>query len=229
MHGRTLALAICALSASVTLSATGANAAAIVNGGFEADAASVPLNGVYFGAITGWNSPSYLTSAGYYNATPPEGRVFALIGNGIDTGGYHLSQTITGLNSGSRYTVTFSLASEDFVIPGTVEQVDVFMSSGSSSALQTFSAPVSSNTTPFGLGPLWDHWSSFNYSFVANASTATIDFMQTAATTGSGDTGLDKVSIALAGGVPEPATWAMMILGFGAAGSMIRRRKAVVA
>ena len=31
------------------------------------------------------------------------------------------------------------------------------------------------------------------------------------------------------GGVPEPATWAMMIIGFGAAGSVIRRRKAVVA
>jgi hypothetical protein len=30
-------------------------------------------------------------------------------------------------------------------------------------------------------------------------------------------------------GVPEPATWAMMIIGLGAAGSMIRRRKAVVA
>ena len=31
------------------------------------------------------------------------------------------------------------------------------------------------------------------------------------------------------GAVPEPATWAMMIMGFGAAGSMIRRRKAVIA
>lgn len=31
------------------------------------------------------------------------------------------------------------------------------------------------------------------------------------------------------GGVPEPATWTMMIIGFGAAGSMIRRRKAVIA
>ena len=30
-------------------------------------------------------------------------------------------------------------------------------------------------------------------------------------------------------GIPEPATWAMMIIGFGAAGSVIRRRKAVVA
>ncbi|MBX3485890.1 PEPxxWA-CTERM sorting domain-containing protein [Phenylobacterium sp.] len=31
------------------------------------------------------------------------------------------------------------------------------------------------------------------------------------------------------GGVPEPATWALMILGFGAAGSALRRRKAVTA
>ena len=32
-----------------------------------------------------------------------------------------------------------------------------------------------------------------------------------------------------AGAIPEPATWAMMIIGFGAAGSMIRRRKVAVA
>ena len=29
------------------------------------------------------------------------------------------------------------------------------------------------------------------------------------------------------GGVPEPATWAMMILGFGGVGAMVRRRRAV--
>lgn len=29
------------------------------------------------------------------------------------------------------------------------------------------------------------------------------------------------------GGIPEPATWAMMIIGFGAAGSMLRRRRTV--
>ncbi len=32
-----------------------------------------------------------------------------------------------------------------------------------------------------------------------------------------------------AGAVPEPASWALMIIGFGATGSMIRRRKAAVA
>ena len=33
----------------------------------------------------------------------------------------------------------------------------------------------------------------------------------------------------LRGGVPEPASWGLMILGFGAAGSMLRRRKAALA
>ena len=210
----------------VAVSAGAAHALGIVNGGFEADAASVPAGGVLFGPITGWNNPAaYLTSAGYYSAAPPEGRIFALIGGGIDTSGYHLNQTITGLTPGSRYTVKFALASEDFVIPGTVEQVDVFMSTGSGSALQTFSAPVSSNATPFGPGPLWDHWAYFNYSFVANATSATIDFQQTAATLGAGDTGLDNVSISAA--VPEPAAWTLMLIGFGALGATLRgaRRK----
>ena len=45
---------------------------------------------------------------------------------------------------------------------------------------------------------------------------------------GDGHIILDNVSLSV-GVVPEPATWAMMIIGFGAAGSMIRRRKAVVA
>ena len=43
--------------------------------------------------------------------------------------------------------------------------------------------------------------------------------------------GIDNISFEISragpGGVPEPTIWAMMILGFGAAGSMIRRRRAV--
>jgi hypothetical protein len=46
----------------------------------------------------------------------------------------------------------------------------------------------------------------------------------------TGNTSIDNLE-AITGGavVPEPATWAMMIIGFGAAGSMIRRRKPAVA
>lgn len=227
MNSKFLSVTCGLLGATLALSATCAEAAGIVNGGFEADAALVPLSGVYYGAITGWNGPGYLTSAGYYSATPPEGRIFALVGGGIDSSGYHLSQTITGLTPGRAYSVHFSLASEDFVIPGTVEQVNVWMSSGSGSALELFSAPVSSNATPYGPGPLWDHWGAFDYSFIAGASSATIDFQQTAATSGAGDTGLDKISLT---SVPEPAAWTMMLVGVGGLGVALRsRRKAVFA
>ena len=45
--------------------------------------------------------------------------------------------------------------------------------------------------------------------------------------------GLDNIAFDVraitTGGVPEPATWAMMILGLGAAGSLIRRRRAALA
>ena len=43
------------------------------------------------------------------------------------------------------------------------------------------------------------------------------------------NTGLDNVqinAIPAAAGVPEPASWALMIMGFGAAGAMLRRRRA---
>ena len=96
-------------------------------------------------------------------------------------------------------------------------------SAGSSSASQIFSAPVSSNATPVSLGPLWDNWAYFNYNFVANATSATLNFQQTAATAGSGDTGIDDVSIS-GGAVPEPATWAMMLAGFAGVGAIMRRR-----
>lgn len=40
---------------------------------------------------------------------------------------------------------------------------------------------------------------------------------------------LDNVLLDSTAAVPEPATWAMMILGFGAAGTMMRRRRAALA
>jgi len=36
-------------------------------------------------------------------------------------------------------------------------------------------------------------------------------------------------NVIVTGGVPEPATWAMMLMGFGGLGAVLRRRKAVLA
>ncbi len=40
---------------------------------------------------------------------------------------------------------------------------------------------------------------------------------------------MDNLTINAAGGVPEPATWAMMIAGFGLAGATLRRRRVALA
>jgi PEP-CTERM motif len=40
-----------------------------------------------------------------------------------------------------------------------------------------------------------------------------------------GSTAIDNLTIGVAGAVPEPATWAMMLLGFGMMGAAVRRRR----
>jgi hypothetical protein len=74
-------------------------------------------------------------------------------------------------------------------------------------------------TGPFG--------SQSNFSgLVALSAGSTFDFRVNRA----GDYYYDSTGLSASiTAVPEPATWAMMIIGFGAAGSMIRRRRAVVA
>ena len=46
--------------------------------------------------------------------------------------------------------------------------------------------------------------------------------------TGGDDTAfIDQVALGAAAGVPEPGAWALMIVGFGMAGSLFRRRRAL--
>jgi hypothetical protein len=63
------------------------------------------------------------------------------------------------------------------------------------------------------------------YEFVATASKARVSFVG-----GSRLTNLvvDTVELVrIAGAVPEPATWAMLIAGFGMVGFSVRRRRAM--
>lgn len=204
-----------------------ANAATIVNGGFEAQEAGIPVGGDVFTAVTGWNTSNILIATGFYGAVAPEGRIFALAGNGVDDGGGSLSQTITGLTIGQTYVVSFELGGEEWVIPGATEQVEVSMLSGSATASAIFSAPISSNLSAFSGGPLWDHWAFFSFDFIASAVSAEIQFQQTSATAGSGDTGVDNVSISERGftGVPEPLTLSLFGAGLAGAIALSRRRK----
>jgi choice-of-anchor C domain-containing protein len=77
--------------------------------------------------------------------------------------------------------------------------------------------PASFNDT--GFDKLNMGWVLKSFSFVANGTTSTLTFVDT--DTGPYGPALDNVSVVA---VPEPATWAMMILGFFGIGFMAYRR-----
>jgi len=62
-------------------------------------------------------------------------------------------------------------------------------------------------------------WTRFAFNFIADGTSNTINFSEI---NGPSYIGLDDVSVTA---VPEPATWAMMILGFAGVGFMAYRRK----
>jgi len=64
----------------------------------------------------------------------------------------------------------------------------------------------------------------FSQTFVANSSSTILTFIDTRGAFNAGIY-LDDVSVDAVAAVPEPSTWAMMILGFGGVGFMAYRRK----
>lgn len=72
-------------------------------------------------------------------------------------------------------------------------------------------------------------WQQCSRSFVATSNLTTFS-ISNGDPTSDYSNAIDNVVLQLSarqpGGVPEPATWAMMVVGFGAVGSALRRRKA---
>lgn len=197
-----------------------ASAAAITNGSFEADGDFSGTCNVGGGA-TGWSGGFEVCGAGYFGAAaPPDGNNFFIIGGGTDCPSCDpLSQTIAGLTAGLSYTITFYLTAEGFDTPNTAEQVTVSMASGSPTGSQIFSAPA----VPSG-SPIWSSWAQFGYTFLANSTSATIQFHQTGPQ-GSDDAAIDKVSIAQVGStVPEPGTLSLLGIGLASVVWAARRR-----
>jgi len=60
-------------------------------------------------------------------------------------------------------------------------------------------------------------------------SPGSLSFFHETINGGRAASGYGDAALAAGGGVPEPATWAMMIGGFGMAGAMLRRRRSQVA
>ena len=204
MRSAITTIASAALLAAAGLASTGAHASNLItNGSFET------------GDLTGWTSDS-----GF--GLNPFGTTY---GAGMDGTYWHwlagfespitTFQTVSGLTPGKTYLLSFAMASE----ASNSDQLRVTIDGGSGTL---FSAPPYIAGGP-GNG-FWNNWVTQSLSFTATGTSATIQFDTVGLNANGYDVGLDNVS--LTGTVPEPATWALAIIGFGIAGTSLRRQRA---
>ena len=202
------------LAAASVLASGAASATTIINGSFELGAANpggsfVTVNNGDSTSITGWTvgglGVDYI--GGYWQASDGT-RSIDLSGNNKGS----ISQLLTGLTIGKTYTVHFDLAGNPDGGGGT--KIAVVSDGGSQSDVFSFSQAGHTKTN---MG-----WTPQTFQFIATGTSANLTFSATKFNPFG--PAIDNVSL---GGVPEPTTWALMIVGFGVVGGAMRRRNAV--
>ena len=227
---------------AAAVAAPGAAANLVTNGSFESSSyKSNTQFGAGFGGqgVTGWTGlggnhlqfyyfggTQSTTNAvnqfgdplGYFrpnfSALSPDGGNFVALDGDSDYSG-SISQTLTGLTIGKDYVVDFSWAASQLInrTGATTEQLKV--SFGGS---DKFTAIVNNPSEGF------TGWFSESFRFTAGAATQALTFLSIGTPNGLPPiAALDGVSVTA---VPEPATWALMLAGFGMVGFAVRRRRA---
>jgi hypothetical protein len=188
----------------------------IVNGGFEASSSDISTP-------PGWTNVGHEDGvqqyASYPNLTPYQGQNFySLDGagdNGVFIAGDGITQSVATV-SGASYQLTFGLSGENG--PGGITTLAVMVGS------QTTDFTITSDNSGFFSKQLVTE--TINY--VATSADTAISFIETASNDGgNNDALIDGVSFqgpAVTSAVPEPSTWAMMILGFFGIGFLAHRR-----
>jgi hypothetical protein len=139
--------------------------------------------------------------------------------NGWDAG--TISQTFNTV-AGQSYDVTFAYTRNAAGGPNLMS-ADVGVFNGAS-LINGVTVSTLNNPSVYGV----EHgliWHDDGFTFTATGSTSTLRLA--ADIPGNAGVFFDTVSVT-GPGVPEPASWALMILGFGGLGVMLRRRRATL-
>jgi choice-of-anchor C domain-containing protein len=189
--------------------AGGGQAATVVNGSFETG--PNPNGGLGFitlgtgdSSITGWTvTGGSIDYIGNYWTAQDGGRSIDLAGTSLGT----LTQTLTDTVAGQLYEVNFWVSKNP--------------DGGAATRTGTFSAGGQDFAFSYGLpnDRANMNWQLESFRFVASGTSTDLSFLADASAGCCFGPALDNVSIAA---VPEPATWAMMIGGFGLVGGALR-------
>jgi choice-of-anchor C domain-containing protein len=201
MNAATKALALLL----VALPATAAQATIVINGSFEQGPASVGNFRTYGAgstAITGWTvTGGSVDLIGSYWNSSDGARSLDMSGNSPGT----IVQTLATV-AGQRYRLSFDVSSN--WDNRSLKTMKVFF--GSATPLNIVSPPVSRPMT----------WVTHSQIFTADSAATQLKFQSTF----GGPWGVALDNVAVNAVVPEPASWAMLIAGFGLVGAMMRRR-----
>jgi hypothetical protein len=189
---------------SLLFAGTAGAADLIANGGFELS------NNGFSETLTpvGWTNIGHIDGViaySLFNTPAYQGNYFYDEGGFGDPGnnpGDGIEQTVSTV-AGQHYTLTFGLVGEN---NGGTEIADVMI--GSMLTQYTL-------TTNSSFGELAAPFTTYSISYVATGSSTTIAFTTDAASPsfGNNDPMIDGISF-VGSSIPEPSTWAMMLVGF---------------
>ena len=198
-------------ASTLALCAAPASAAIVTNGNFEANS-GVPTGWTVSSGtdISAFAAGAYIPCCGI-SGTPAElANTIASFGAGNVANVSTLNQIISTI-AGNVYTLTF-----DYAVFGGGSQT-IF-----ANVLNGMATIASTSVTQSANANLATTFTSQSLSFTATGSSTTLSF-NVDGVTNSVDGILDNVAVVTA--VPESATWMMIIIGFGVAGSTLRYRR----
>lgn len=211
-------LKIAALATLVTAGAANAATELVVNGSFESNAINTPF--AQLSAVTGWTSSAKGNSAfevqkgakqggvSGFNPFAADGKQYLELNTDRQTS---VSQSLA-TTAGGMYALSFSYSGR----PDTARGANSLMNVYWGSTLLTPS-PLVGNTSGV--------WQTFSQNVSALGSSTLLRFESVGpASSPSYGSYLDNVSVMTA--VPEPESYAMMLLGLGLLGFMARRKTA---